>query len=154
MLFQRPCYFFLFPRYHYISFWSGSTLLDGSARTALKQSKEAWKWFRSRFVLYTTVIDLPIYLFVFPLKEEFKCYSCMTDSENNCKEPRERVCKQKNPFCMTVTGSAYILQCADNGYYNALKQYCDDTKKCQVSSCTESLCNSVISIKDTKKHFW
>ena len=139
-MFQRPCYFCLFPRYHYISFGSGSTLLGGSARTALKQSKGTWKWFRSRFVLYTTVIDLPIYFFVFPLKEESKYYSCKTDS--------------KNPFCITVTGSAYILQCADNDYYNALKQYCDDTKKCQVSLCTESLCNSVISIKGTKKHFW
>ena len=42
---------------------------------------------------------------------------------------------------MTTTGMAYILQCADMEYYEESKEYCDESKECEVSYCTEPLCN-------------
>ncbi|KAL9984281.1 hypothetical protein ACROYT_G006556 [Oculina patagonica] len=73
-------------------------------------------------------------------EEEFKCYSCLAGSKETCVK-KEKVCKQESPVCMTATGMGYILQCADMEYYNQSKKDCEDFD-CEVSYCTESLCNA------------
>ncbi len=49
-------------------------------------------------------------------------------------------------MCLSVTyasptGMAYVFQCADMEYYNKAEKDCEEFA-CDVSYCTESLCNA------------
>ena len=87
------------------------------------------------------VLLLTCLLFCPSFKEEFKCYSCFAGNEETC-ENKEQVCKQQNYLCMTYTGIRYKeKRCVDIEEYNGLKDFCDATNDCEVSYCTQSLCN-------------
>ena len=87
------------------------------------------------------VLLLTCLLFCPSFKEEFKCYYCVAGNEKTC-ENQEEVCTQQNYVCMTYTQIGYIeKRCVHIEEYNGLKDICDATNDCEVSYCTQSLCN-------------